>query len=48
MALLHEEKDDHNHKNEKKEHGTVDRYSSEPQKVHPIGEFVIVAKFGGH
>ena len=25
-----------------------DRYFSEPQKVHPTGEFVIVAKFGGH
>jgi len=27
---------------------TEDRYSSEPQKVHLTGEFVIVAKFGGH
>jgi len=26
----------------------MDRYSSEPQKAHPTGEFVIVAKFGGH
>jgi len=25
-----------------------DRYSSEPQKAHPTGEFVIGAKFGGH
>ena len=25
-----------------------DRYSSEPEKAHPTGEFVIVAKFGGH
>ena len=32
----------------KKEHGAEDRYSSEPQKAHPTGEFVIVAKFGGH
>jgi len=38
----------HNHKDEKKERGTEDRYSSEPQKVHLTGEFVIVAKFGGH
>ena len=22
--------------------------TEEPQKAHPIGEFVIVAKFGGH
>ena len=28
--------------------GTEDRYSSEPQKAHLIGEFVIMAKFGGH
>ena len=47
MAFLHEE-DDHNHTDEKKEHGAEDRYSSEPQKVHPTGEFVIVAKFGVH
>ena len=47
MALLHEE-DDHNHKNEKKEHGAENSYSSEPQKAHPTGEFVIVAKFGGN
>ena len=25
MALLHEEEDDHNHKDEKKEHGAEDR-----------------------
>jgi len=31
MALLHEE-DDHNLKDEKKEHGTEDRYSLEPWK----------------
>jgi len=48
MALLHEEEDNHKHKDEKKEHGAEDRYSSEPQKAHPTGEFVIVAKFGGH
>jgi len=28
--------------------GTEDRYLSEPQKAHLTGEFVIVAKFGGH
>ena len=33
---------------EKKEYGAEDRYSSEPQKAHLTGEFVIVAKFGGH
>ena len=48
MAFLHEEEDDHNHTDEKKEYGAEDRYSSEPQKAHLTGEFVIVAKFGGH
>jgi len=31
----------HSHTDEKKEYGT-------PQKAHLTGEFVIVAKFGGH
>jgi len=31
-----------------KEYGAEDRYLSEPQKAHLTGEFVIVAKFGGH
>ena len=31
-----------------KEYGAEDRYSSEPQKAHLTGEFVIVEKFGGH
>ena len=44
MAFLHEEEDDHNHTDEKKEYGTEDRYSSEPQKAYLTGEFVIVAK----
>ena len=48
MAFLHEEEDDHNHTDEKKQYGAEDRYSSEPQKAHLTGEFVIVAKFGGH
>jgi len=48
MASLHEEKDDHNTTDERKEHGPEDRYSSEPQKAHLTGEFVIVGKFGGH
>ena len=47
MAFLHEEHN-HNHTDEKKEHGTEDRCSSQPQKAHPIGEFVIGAKFDGH
>ena len=34
MAFLHEEEDDHNHIDEKKEYGAEDRYSSEPQKAH--------------
>ena len=44
MTLLHEEEDDHNHKDEKKELGAEDNYSLEPQKVHPTGQFVIMAK----
>jgi len=48
MAFLHEEEDDHNTTDEKKEYGAEDRYSSEPQKAHLTGEFVIVAKFDGH
>jgi len=48
MAFLHEEEDDHNTTDERKEYGTEDRYSSKLQKAHLIGEFVIVAKFGGH
>ena len=48
MAFLHEEEDNHNHTDEKKEYGAEDRYSSEPQKAHLTGEFIIVAKFGGH
>ena len=48
MAFLHEEEDDHTHTDEKKEYGAEDRYSLEPQKAHLIGEFVTVAKFGGH
>jgi len=47
MAFLHEE-DNHNATDERKEYGAEDRYLSEPQKAHPTGEFVIVAKFGGH
>jgi len=48
MAFLHEEEDDHNITDERKEYGAEDRYSSEPQKAHLTGEFVIVAKFGHH
>jgi len=48
MASLHEEEDDHNTTDERKEHDAEDRFSSEPQKAHLTGEFVIVAKFGGH
>ena len=45
MAFLHKEEGDHSHTYEKKEYGSKDKYSSEPQKA---GEFIIVAKFGGH
>jgi len=31
-----------------KEHGAEGRQASEPEKVHPTGEYVIVAKFGDH
>jgi len=44
MAFVHEEEDYHNTTDERKEYGAEDRYSSEPQKVHFTGEFVIVAK----
>ena len=37
----------HTHTDERKEYSTEDRYSSEPQKAHLTGEFIIVAKFGG-
>ena len=47
MAFLLEE-DDYNHIDKRKEYGTEDRYSSEPQKVHLTGEFIIVAKYSGH
>jgi len=48
MSFLHEEEDDHNTTDERKEYGREDRYFLEPQKVHLTSEFVIVAKFGGH
>jgi len=47
-GYLHEEEDNHNTTDERKEYGAEDRYLSELQKAHLIGEFVIVAKFGGH
>jgi len=46
--FLHEEEDNHNHTDERKEYGAEDRYSLEPQKAHLTGEFVIVEKFCGH
>jgi len=39
MPLLHEEEDDHNTTDERKEYGAEDRYSSKPQKAHLTGEF---------
>jgi len=48
MTSLYEEADDHNTADERKEYGAEDRYSSESQKAHLTGEFVIVGKFGGH
>ena len=46
MALLHEEEDDHIPQDERKKQGTEGRQTLEPEKPHPTGEFVIVAKFG--
>ena len=43
--MLHEKEDNHN---QKKKQGAEDRYSLEPEKADPTGEFVIMAKFGGH
>jgi len=48
MAFIHEEEDDHNNTDERKEYGAEDRYSSESQKAHLTSDFVILAKFGGH
>jgi len=48
MAFLHEEEDNHNITHERKKYDAEDRYSSEPQKAHLTGEFVIVAEFGTH
>ena len=48
MALLHEEEDDHIPQDKRKKQGTEVRQTSEPEKAHPTGEFVIVAKFGDH
>jgi len=49
MAFLHEEENDHNTTDERKEYGAEHRYSLEPQKAHLTGEFVIMAaKFGDH
>ena len=48
MAFLHEEEGDHTHTDERKEYGAEERYSSEPQKAHLTGKFVIFAKFGSH
>ena len=48
MALLHEEEDDHISQDKRKKQGAEGRQTSEPEKAHPMSEFVIVAKFGGH
>ena len=45
MALLHEE-DKHSHKRRNKAQRTVARRNL--KRAHPTGEFVIVAKYGGH
>ena len=48
IVFLHEEENQHNHTDERKEYGAAARYLSKPQKAHLTGEFVIVEKFGGH
>jgi len=48
MALLHEEEDDHNHKDKRSNEGAEGRQILEPEKAHLTGEFVFVAKFGDH
>ena len=45
MALLHEEEDDHIPQDKRKKQGAEGRQTLEPEKAHPTGEFVIVAKF---
>jgi len=39
MAFLHEEEDDHNNTDERKNYGAEDRYLLEPQKEHLTGEW---------
>ena len=48
MALLHEVKDDHNHEDKRSNKGAEGRHSSESEKAHLSGEFVIMEKFGDH
>jgi len=48
MALYHEEEDDQNPLDKRKKQGAEGRQTSEPEKAHSTGEFVIVAKFGDH
>ena len=48
MSLLNEQEYGHNYKDKKKEQDAEYRQSSEPEKVHPTVEFVIVAKSGSH
>ena len=46
--LWPEEEDDQNPLDKRKKQGTEGRQTLEPEKAHPTGEFVIVAKFGDH
>ena len=43
MALLHEEEDHHIPQDKRKKQGAEGRQTSEPEKAHPTGEFVIGA-----
>jgi len=40
MAFLHEEEDDHNTTDERKEYGAEDRYFLEPQKAHLVSLYL--------
>jgi len=45
MALLHEEKHDHNIQDKRSNKGAEGRQTLKPEKAHLTGGYVIVAKF---
>ena len=48
MALLHEEEDNHNREDMRSNKSAGGRHSSEPEKPHLTGQFVILTKFSDH